>query len=197
MRFTGKITDWDATRGFGFAASNGGLDRVFVHINEFKHRSRRPTDGDLISYRVVRDTKGRLQAREIQYAGEGSQPRRFPRAAVGIATLLGLIGATAFGFVPFALTTVYFVLSLVSFIMYASDKAAAESDNWRTPEDRLHLADLLGGWPGALVAQQKFHHKTSKLSFQVVFCITVVLNIAAAWWLLSTGILSELIQLLS
>ncbi|MNM87212.1 hypothetical protein D3C81_993870 [compost metagenome] len=36
---------------------------------------------------------------------------------------------------------------------------------------------LLGGWPGALLAQGLFHHKTSKRSFQRVFWATVVINI--------------------
>ncbi|MEZ5545489.1 MAG: DUF1294 domain-containing protein [Lysobacteraceae bacterium] len=70
----------------------------------------------------------------------------------------------------------------MSYAMYALDKAAAGRDARRTSENSLHLADLLGGWPGALIAQQKFRHKTIKQPFQVVFWITVILNIAGAWW---------------
>ena len=44
------------------------------------------------------------------------------------------------------------------------------------PEVRLHLFELLGGWPGALVAQQAFRHKTRKLSFQLVFWGIVLLH---------------------
>ena len=201
MRLAGRVTDWDDDRGFGFVAPNGGGDRAFVHINEFQRGSRRPIDGDLISYRAVRDTKGRLQAREIRHAGQRIQPQRqpsrLPRAAIGAAALLGLIGATALGLVPPVLTGAYFVLSVVSYAMYALDKDAAGRDARRTPENSLHLADLLGGWPGALIAQQQFRHKTIKQPFQVVFWITVILNIAGAWWLLSSGSLSELTQSLS
>ena len=78
MRLAGRVTDWDDDRGFGFVAPNGGGDRAFVHINEFQRGSRRPIDGDLISYRAVRDTKGRLQAREIRHAGQRIQPQRQP-----------------------------------------------------------------------------------------------------------------------
>ena len=46
------------------------------------------------------------------------------------------------------------------------------------PESTLHLFDLLGGWPGALIAQQQFRHKTVKASFQAGFWMTVVLNVA-------------------
>ncbi|MBN8225508.1 MAG: DUF1294 domain-containing protein [Xanthomonadales bacterium] len=76
--------------------------------------------------------------------------------------------------------------------MYALDKAAAGRDARRTPENSLHLADLLGGWPGALIAQRQFRHKTIKQPFQAVFWITAALNLAGAWWLLSSGFLSEL-----
>jgi uncharacterized membrane protein YsdA (DUF1294 family) len=37
----------------------------------------------------------------------------------------------------------------------------------------LHLVELLGGWPGALVAQQCFRHKTRKLSYQMVVWLIV------------------------
>lgn len=71
---------------------------------------------------------------------------------------------------------VYLLLSLVAFGLYARDKHQARSDGWRTPEKVLHAVELLGGWPGALLAQQAFRHKTRKLSFQVVFWLIVLLH---------------------
>lgn len=72
----------------------------------------------------------------------------------------------------------YPAVSAVTFLAYVSDKRAARRGGRRTPETRLHLLALAGGWPGALVAQQVARHKTSKGSFQFVFWWTVVLNIA-------------------
>ena len=60
--------------------------------------------------------------------------------------------------------------------MYRSDKAAAEKDAHRTPENSLHIAELLGGWPGALIAQGQFRHKTAKPGFQALFWVCAVLN---------------------
>lgn len=37
---------------------------------------------------------------------------------------------------------------------------------------------LLGGWPGALLGQRQFRHKTKKLSFLIVFWLVVVLHVA-------------------
>jgi uncharacterized membrane protein YsdA (DUF1294 family) len=47
---------------------------------------------------------------------------------------------------------------------------------------------LFGGWPGALIAQQQFRHKTVKASFQSVFWVTVFVNVAVAAWLVHAGI---------
>ena len=67
---------------------------------------------------------------------------------------------------------------------YAWDKHVAKRGAWRTPENTLHAFALFGGWPGALLAQGVFRHKTSKAGFLAVFWVTVVANIAAlAWWL--------------
>jgi len=70
--------------------------------------------------------------------------------------------------------------------MYAIDKSAARKGAWRTQESTLHLLSLAGGWPGALIAQQKLRHKTRKPSFRVVFWITVVLNCGAFLWLMTS-----------
>jgi uncharacterized membrane protein YsdA (DUF1294 family) len=62
----------------------------------------------------------------------------------------------------------YGLVSLVTFLMYWQDKSRARQDARRTPENVLHAAELLGGWPGALLAQQAFRHKTRKVSYLVV-----------------------------
>ena len=70
----------------------------------------------------------------------------------------------------------YGLVSVVTFCLYWSDKRKAQSDSWRTPEKILHAMELAGGWPGALVAQQVFRHKTRKVSYQVVFWLIVLLH---------------------
>ena len=85
----------------------------------------------------------------------------------------------------FLLVTVYGVASLVTYVVYAIDKNAARKGAWRIPEAQLHLLALIGGWPGAMLAQQIVRHKSKKPSFRFVFWITVVLNSAASIWLLT------------
>jgi uncharacterized membrane protein YsdA (DUF1294 family) len=82
-----------------------------------------------------------------------------------------------------AIPVLYAVTSVVTFVVYGSDKRAAQSGRWRTQESTLQCLSLIGGWPGALAAQRFFHHKSKKLSFQVVFWFTVAFNCGALVWL--------------
>ncbi len=77
------------------------------------------------------------------------------------------------------------VASAVTVLAYRSDKLAARHGRRRTAENALHLMGLAGGWPGALVAQRMYRHKTRKTSFQIVFWLTVVTNIGLTVWLIA------------
>jgi uncharacterized membrane protein YsdA (DUF1294 family) len=90
-------------------------------------------------------------------------------------TTLSLHGGLAW-FVPL----IYLTASLVLFIAYAFDKSAAMNRRWRTSEATLHLGALLGGWPGALIAQRLFRHKSKKAEFQVTTWFIVAVHLAAA-----------------
>lgn len=68
------------------------------------------------------------------------------------------------------------VASLFTYFAYRADKRRAELDEWRIPEATLHLGELLGGWPGAFLAQRKYRHKTAKVSFQLIFWIIVLFH---------------------
>lgn len=82
----------------------------------------------------------------------------------------------------------YVFASIVCFLLYWSDKQHALNGRWRTPENLLHLSELLCGWPGALVAQQLLRHKTRKVSYQAAFWLIVLVH-QAFWadWLLLDG----------
>ena len=71
---------------------------------------------------------------------------------------------------------IYGLMSVVAFALYGYDKKQARHSGQRTPEKLLHATELLGGWPGALLAQQVFRHKTRKFSYQLVFWLIVLLH---------------------
>jgi uncharacterized membrane protein YsdA (DUF1294 family)/cold shock CspA family protein len=191
MRHAGRISGWNEDKGYGFVVPHDGGDRAFVHIKAFQFGSRRPVDGDLISYSTSRDSRGRINALEARFAGQKIEARRIPaaipRMAIGVAALLSVVAGTVCGLVPVVMTAAYILLSCLSYVTYALDKAAAGRGGQRTPEATLHLLDLLGGWPGALIAQQQFRHKTVKISFQSAFLATVFVNIAVMSWLAHGG----------
>ncbi|MFP1680604.1 DUF1294 domain-containing protein [Alloalcanivorax sp. C16-2] len=81
----------------------------------------------------------------------------------------------------------YMLMSALGFSLYGLDKRASTRGGWRTSEARLHLVELLGGWPGALLAQRVFRHKTRKTSFQLMFYAAVAANLIVLWWLLFAG----------
>ena len=72
------------------------------------------------------------------------------------------------------------VISGITFWLYWSDKRKAVGGEWRTPESVLHLAEILGGWPAAFLAQRALRHKISKTSYQATFWLIVVLHQAVA-----------------
>ena len=81
----------------------------------------------------------------------------------------------------------YLALSLLSFLVFAHDKRAARKHHRRVPERRLHLLELLGGFPGAFLAVGLLRHKSSKPSFLIISTLCAALNLAAlALLLLST-----------
>ena len=99
--------------------------------------------------------------------------------------LLLLTGSVFLHKLPFGVLFLYLGASIITFLVYHSDKSAARKDRWRTPENTLHLLGLIGGWPGALIAQRLLHHKSRKLPFQIVFWATALLNFSGLIWLLS------------
>jgi uncharacterized membrane protein YsdA (DUF1294 family) len=72
----------------------------------------------------------------------------------------------------------YLLLSFVAFICYGIDKRNAIKGRWRVSEKILHLWAVIGGWPGALVAQKIFRHKTQKRSFIMMLWLSIIANIS-------------------
>lgn len=192
MRYQGKITDWKDDKGFGFLTPNGDGTRVFVHIKSFSNRRRRPVGNELVTYELTSDARGRPQAVNIAFVDDrpSSPARSAPGPGVGALIfaavfLAFVVGAVAAGKLHYIVLIAYFVASCVAYLAYVFDKAASLNGRRRTPESTLHFFSIVGGWPGAMLAQRTLRHKTQKQSFQVTYWVTVVLNCAALGWLLS------------
>tara|TARA_R110002049_G_scaffold115854_14_gene268112 strand:+ start:24013 stop:24621 length:609 start_codon:yes stop_codon:yes gene_type:complete len=187
MRFKGKIASWNDNKGYGFITPLAGGKQIFVHINAFGNRARRPELNEVVTYAMSKDKQGRPCAANATLAGDKlvrKSARKTNKRLVHFALLFlaGVAGAVMAGKLPLAVLVAYAALSIVTFIAYALDKSAARHGRWRTPESTLLMLGLAGGWPGALIAQQTLRHKSKKTSFIVALWVTVLVNgIALAW----------------
>lgn len=180
------VTRWQDDRGFGFITPAGGGSPVFAHVSEFP-ANRRPRTGEAVTFRVSRDDEHRLRASRVQYLHSGARKRPAPRGVpVAGAVAVAFVGALAvlaqLRLVPVWILGLEVALIAATFLLYRADKAAAMKGAHRVSESTLHLVSVFGGWPGALLAQQFYRHKTRKQPFRTTFWLTVALNCAVLAW---------------
>jgi uncharacterized membrane protein YsdA (DUF1294 family)/cold shock CspA family protein len=187
MRDKGKLVTWNDEKGYGFIAPFSGAAQVFIHVRAFGSRTRRPEIDDVVTYTLSKDRQGRPRAINATLAGATRPPRTKHRSSalpilVAVAFFSAVGAAVLWANLPTAVFLIYVATSVMTFIAYAIDKSAAQQGRWRTPEESLHVLALIGGWPGALVAQSMLRHKSRKQPFRMIFWLTVILNCAALAW---------------
>jgi uncharacterized membrane protein YsdA (DUF1294 family)/cold shock CspA family protein len=183
MRSQGKLTSWNDERGFGFISPDDDNRQVFVHINSFSNRGRRPELNQAVSYALSLDNKGRPCAVAVLFLGEKRSGGIFSYLIAIIFLSALAISVFHFNKLPRLIFGLYLVSSFFTFILYKKDKSAARKGTWRTSENTLHFFSLIGGWPGAFIAQQVLRHKSKKQSFRLVFWVTVLLNLGLLAWM--------------
>ena len=213
----GHVKKWQDDKGFGFIETEAG-ESVFFHVSAFKAQ-RRPEVGEQVVFTVGQDNQGRLQAKDVQelsfvqqkMAQKNSQirQRNHKRSAqaefeagqkkrlfLGIGFYAVLVLLTVMNKLSWLVLAWYAVLGIITYGMYAKDKAAAQSGDWRTPESTLHLLSALGGWVGAMVAQTYLRHKSQKPEFRIAYYLTVIINLAGLLFILAGGGLEVLKEFL-
>ena len=202
MRFEGTLKSWEDERGFGFIQPDQGGEEVFVHIKSMVNRDGRPKIGQRLTFEIELGPQGKKRAtgvlpyqapKRIQPSPTNKRSRQLEAPAQwGLAASLAIPSFAALAItvaflwgVPLVVLAAYLGASVITMFAYAFDKAAAVRGDWRAPESTLHFLALVGGWPGALLAQQLLRHKSSKVEFRLVFWATVVINVAAFVYLLS------------
>jgi len=215
-RVTGTLTSWNDDRGFGFLTTSVGDRRVFVHISAFPRSSVRPLLGERVSFEIETASDGRSVARRVD--GErmsqavaapaptpeppprrnairrmlgGRRPASFDYLAI-VAFFLVYVAVSVAWPMPAWVLVVYLVTSILSFVVYAVDKRASTTGGWRISESSLLALGIIGGWPGAILGQQVFRHKTRKIGFRSAFWGTIVLNVLA--FVTFSALLSERLQ---
>ena len=188
----GTLVLWNDDRGFGFVRPDGGGDDFFVHISAFrKGLTRRPEAGDAVRYRLAREIPDKKRIAHAILEGVAVKPvasepaGRWHRPYVWLVYVLIRLPILLSCWVlwvhrnPIPLL-LYVFMSTLAILYYGADKRRALSRRWRIPELYLHLIELLGGWPGALLAQKNFRHKLTKNTYQRVFW-AIILTHAVLW----------------
>ena len=195
MRQTGELVDWNDDRGFGFIRAASGA-KIFVHISAIAptNGATRPRIGDRLSFDTAPGRDGRPSATHAMITGANPAPtsgmwqRGGPQRSVSgrrlawrftlALSIAGLVAlASALHPALVVLAGVYCVMSLVSLVLYYSDKQRAEANQWRISEATLHGVDLVGGIIGGLVAQELFRHKTAKREFIAVTVLIAIVHL--------------------
>ncbi len=189
MQFEGTVTSWNDERGFGFISARQGGQEIFFHIKAFKSRGTRPTTGQAVRFEIELGPQGKKRAARVEPVRQHSaRPMTVNASAAqwGTATLFALpaflVLATAIAVVwgiPRWILVAYAVLIPITYLFYSHDKQQARSSGQRVPESTLQLLSLLGGWPGALVAQQVLRHKSVKQEIRQAFWTVATLNVIA------------------
>jgi uncharacterized membrane protein YsdA (DUF1294 family)/cold shock CspA family protein len=200
MERLGKVSEWNEARGFGFVApvdDEDGTGRIFFHVRDYERGSRRPEVGELVKFSASKRDDGRLRANRVRRAvarannpspmvsrnrkpAHASPGRPAPASAL-VALVLAYATAIAIaiytGRLPVMLLFWLIAANGLAMLFYYGDKTAAQRGESRVAESTLHMLELAGGWPAALLAQRMFRHKTVKASYRSGFQRMVILHI--------------------
>ena len=192
MRQKGKVKSWNDDKGCGFIQPMLDAKDIFFHISAFSTKKRRPEVGQFVTYSVGKDSTGRVRAESISFSADQVRAMAVNKGygshfsiVVAPLFLVFVLLSAVFTPLPSVVGGLYLALSLLTFVFYWFDKQQAQRGGQRTPENTLHLLSLLGGWPGAVFAQQILRHKTKKQSFRQVFWLTCVVNCVILGWLMT------------
>ena len=189
MHLKGKLTAWDDNKGYGFITPIGSQKKVFVHIKSFLDTRKRPKLGEVLLYNVSKDKNGKLRAIDVNRENiENNQSEKHKINLLNILLVLALFVILGLLVISSKLhpmiVLLYIGLSISTFITYAIDKSKSINNTYRISEKTLHMLSLLGGWPGAIIAQETLRHKSKKESFRSIFYMTIIFNIALLMFLI-------------
>ena len=194
--YQGRVINWNDEKGYGFIQIQPGYENLFFHISNFAYHHRRPSADIAVTFLATPAQKGGWQAsrvllREHEHAimesdpydiADKNQPKRIEGYVYAVLDILYFLGLTLIS-LPLGITSA--IMSVLTVVLYRYDKRAAEQGGQRIPNTTLHLASLLGGWPGALIARPLLRHKLNQKRFRGFFWASIVANFGILYTLIA------------
>nr|WP_315242237.1 DUF1294 domain-containing protein [uncultured Albidiferax sp.] len=198
MKKKGKIHHWNTSRGMGFIRSpQTGYDVLF-RIKDYRG-SALPREGETVWFDEVTSVHTKPHAigvstvsgnadvhstRPRHYIGRKSNARPYVMLLF-LWVVLGIWGVWSYR-LSIWLVAAVLGLNLLTVLAYATGPQSTRHRRWWTPaEPVLHLLSLLGGWPGAGLAQAILRYRSRTPLFATLYWCTVVVHLALLLgWLL-------------
>lgn len=187
---TGTVRHWDDGKGYGFIQYTKNAPAIFFHISSFAYHHRRPQKGDKVTF-IITEEKGRYKAQRVVLEEDRKHIHADNIIDSGriqpyiteacIFALIDMLFYIALTYISFPLAIASIIISCLTYILYSLDKSASLQNKQRIPEASLHIATMLGGWPGALIARALLCHKTKKIRFIIFFWLSIIIYFAALY----------------
>ncbi len=171
----GEISQWFEEDGYGYIRPElSKKHHYFFDASSVSGDVRAIFVGAEVHFEVITGDNGKPQAVNVILPAK-------PGAAVVLLQVLcfALVPLVLIGWIlhesPVLIGT-YVLMSVLTYWIYWLDKQRALADQSRISGWQLHLLALLGGWPGALCAQQVLRHKTRNMGFVFSFWFIVLIH---------------------
>ncbi len=180
MDMIGTISEWDAEKGQGFITVSGQPKRIFFQLADVSRKGHSPKVDEYVRFHVTKDVYGSIRATDIE------TPTSFNFSSAIAVWFASVLCASVYLFEYSLIATVfYFLVSAITYAIYAFDKSAEQHGGWRIPLFSLYFLSLIGGWPGALLAQGFLYYRYHDDLFKVLLWFTALANFTLYCWTLS------------
>ena len=201
MVLSGRIVRWDERQGCGFIRSRSDGKEILFHAPAYFYRKLKPAVGQMVSFycnRPIADAPQQAvrvvlkEHESVLIADEVYDDRSLiEKAGVWLASLVcGSMYLLLVASFSWKLALFYLLMSVSAFLCCRQNKyrvrgkqrhakPATGMSGWK-----LHQWDILGGWPGGLLAYPLLSHQARTQSFIMLFGLTILANLILTYVLL-------------
>ncbi|EEX33350.1 MULTISPECIES: DUF1294 domain-containing protein [Vibrio] len=180
MAIQGTISEWHDTKGYGYISVDDQEAQIKFHLCDLEAYGHPPRISERVQFRLAKDAQGGIRAVNV----ERQVVFNFS-LSIAIWFFTTLVASVFLLDYPPLSFVLYIALSTIAYMVYALDKHALHTGGWRVPSLTFHVLNIVGGWPGALLAQSVLHHKYNDIGYKSLFWLTLFANFGLFCWTLT------------